>query len=150
MYHDELVVGQVARFTKTITEADLAMFTAITGDFNPIHVDAVAAASTSFGSRIVHGLLTASLLCSVYGMQLPGQGAIQLDQQLRFTAPVRIGDTITAEVEVAEILERCRVRVKSRCIRQDGVTVVEGSALLIALARPERLDPSATEPQRAA
>lgn len=136
MYHDELSVGQIARFSKTVTETDLAMFTAISGDFNPIHIDAVAAAATPFGSRIVHGLLTASLLCSVYGMQLPGPGAIQLDQQLRFTAPVRIGDTITAEVEVLEVLEKCRVRVRSRCIRQDGVVAVEGTALLIALARP--------------
>lgn len=137
MYYDELEIGQTARFTKTVTETDLAMFVAITGDFNPVHVDAVAAAASPFGARIVHGMLSASLLCAVYGMQLPGPGAIHLDQTLAFRAPVRIGDTVTAHVEVIELLGNRKVRVRAWCTRQDDVLVVEGEALLLALARPQ-------------
>ncbi len=137
MYYDELKVGQSASFTKTITETDLALFTGITGDFNPLHVDAVAAASSPFGGRIAHGMLSASLLCTVYGMYLPGPGAVHLDQQLRFKAPVRIGDTVTAHVEVVELCAKERVRVRSWCVKQDGVVVVDGEGLLIAAARPK-------------
>ena len=136
MYFDELSVGQRAQFTKTISETDLVIFTGITGDFNPVHVDAVAAASSPFGGRVVHGMLTASFLCAVYGMQLPGAGAIHLEQRLRFSAPVRVGDTVTAHVEVLELCEHRRVRVRSWCIRSDGTVVFEGEALLLAAARP--------------
>ncbi len=133
MFYDELRVGQSASFTKTVAEADLERFTELTGDLNPIHMDPAA---SPFGERIVHGMLTASLLCTVYGMQLPGAGAIQLDQRLRFKAPVRVGDTVTAHVEVIELCERNRVRVRSWCVRQDDIVVVEGEALLLAAARP--------------
>lgn len=136
MYYDELKVGQSACFSKTVTEADVVLFTGITGDFNPLHVDAVAADAGPFGGRIAHGMLSASLLCTVYGMHLPGPGAVHLEQQLRFKAPVRIGDTVTAHVEVVELCDRERVRVRSWCTRQDGTMVVDGEGLLIAAARP--------------
>jgi len=136
MYYDELKVGQTARFAKTVTETDLAFFIAITGDANPMHVDEVAAAASPFGTRIVHGMLSGSLLCGVYGMQLPGPGAIHLEQQIKFKAPVRIGDTVTAHVELIELCGRRRVRMRSWCTRQDDVVVLEGEGLLLVPERP--------------
>lgn len=129
---DELQVGESARFTKTISEADVYLFAGITGDFNPVHVDAVAAEASQFRQRIAHGMLTASLISTVLGMQLPGPGAIYLSQSLKFRAPVFIGDTVTAAVEVAELdRERNRVRLSTRCTNQKGEVVAEGESLLM-------------------
>lgn len=128
----QLFVGATASFTKTLTEADLTLFTAVSGDFNPYHVDEVAAAATRFGGRVLHGMLTSSLICTVLGMKLPGPGTIHLEQQLRFLAPVRPGDTVTARVEVLELLPRNRVRLQTQCATQDGTIAVEGKALVIA------------------
>lgn len=125
-------VGDVAEFTKTITEADLTLFTGISGDFNPYHVDEVTASATRFGGRVVHGMLTSSFICTVLGMKLPGPGTIHLEQQLRFLAPVRPGDTVTARVEVLEIQPRNRVSVRTQCLLQDGTVAVDGEALVIA------------------
>ena len=128
----ELQIGDSAEFTKTVTEVDLSLFTGISGDFNPYHVDEVAAASGRFGGRVVHGMLTSSFICTVLGMRLPGPGTIHLEQNLRFLAPVRPGDTITARVEVVELLPKNRVRLKTECRSQDGTVVVDGEALVIA------------------
>jgi 3-hydroxybutyryl-CoA dehydratase len=128
----ELRIGDNAEFTKTVTEVDLSLFTGISGDFNPYHVDEVAASSGRFGGRVVHGMLTSSFICTVLGMRLPGPGTIHLEQKLRFLAPVRPGDTITARVEVIELLPKNRARLKTECRRQDDVVVVEGEALVIA------------------
>lgn len=136
MFYDELKVGQTACFAKTVTETDLAFFIAITGDANPMHVDEVAAAQSQFGTRIVHGMLSGSLLCGVYGMQLPGPGAIHLEQHIKFRAPVRIGDTVTAHVELIELCGRNRVRMRSWCTRQDDMLVLEGEGVLLVPARP--------------
>ena len=100
---NDLSVGQQASFTKTITEADLSHFVAITGDVNPLHVDQEFAKDTFFGSRIAHGMLSASLFSTLVGMKLPGLGAIYRSQTLEFLKPVRIGDTITAIFEVESI-----------------------------------------------
>jgi 3-hydroxybutyryl-CoA dehydratase len=127
-----LVVGAAAEFTKTITETDLSLFTGISGDFNPFHVDEVSSTAGRFGGRIVHGMLTSSFICTVLGMKLPGPGTIHLEQSLRFLAPVHPGDTITARVEVIEILPRDRVRLRTQCCRHDGELVVDGEALVIA------------------
>lgn len=135
MHFEELSVGQYAKFSKTVTETDLAFFAAITGDFNPLHVDAVEAERSQFGSRIAHGMLSASLLCSVYGMHLPGSGAVHLEQSLSFTAPVRIGDTITAHVEIIDLAPRNRVRVRSWCTNQRDEVVIDGHALLRAASQ---------------
>ncbi|MBA3527256.1 MAG: MaoC family dehydratase [Pseudomonadota bacterium] len=128
----EYRVGQSAEFTKTITEADLTLFAGISGDFNPYHVDAVTAEASRFGGRVVHGMLTSSLICTVLGMRLPGPGTIHLEQQLRFLAPVRPGDTVTARVHVLEVLPRNRLRVRTECVLQDGTVAVDGLALVIA------------------
>lgn len=128
---DELSVGQEASFTKTVSESDVYLFAGITGDFNPAHVNEAYAKKTAFKTRIAHGMLSAGLISNVLGNQLPGPGTIYMQQQLNFRAPVAIGDTITASVEVIEILrEKKRVRLKTVCTNQDGVVVLDGEALI--------------------
>jgi 3-hydroxybutyryl-CoA dehydratase len=100
---DELNPGDKSKFSKTISESDVYLYAGITGDFNPAHVNQSHAERTFFQSRIAHGLLSAGLISTVIGTILPGPGAIYLKQELNFTAPVYIGDTITAFVEVLEI-----------------------------------------------
>ncbi|MDB4949893.1 MAG: MaoC [Gemmatimonadetes bacterium] len=132
MRFDELAPGMSASFSKTVTEADVVMFAGVTGDFNPVHVDAVAAERSRFGGRIAHGMLSASFVSTVLGTRLPGPGTVYLSQSLRFTAPVRIGDTVTARVEVAEVMAaKRRVRLLTTCANQRGETVVEGEALVM-------------------
>lgn len=126
---EELLVGDVAEFSKTITEADVVLFAGVTGDLNPAHVDQVWAEGTRFKGRIAHGMLSAGLISAVLGMRLPGPGTIYLSQELRFLAPVRIGDTVTARVEVEEIVKgKNRVRLRTTCRNQDGTQVVDGVA----------------------
>ncbi|MBW3656088.1 MAG: MaoC family dehydratase [Gemmatimonadetes bacterium] len=136
MYSDEVVVGQTAEFRKTVTEADVVLFAGITGDLNPAHIDEVAASASRFGGRIAHGMLSASFISTVLGTRLPGPGTIYLEQSLRFTAPVRIGDTVTARVEVAELLPKRRARLMTTVLNQNGEAVVEGEALVMVPARP--------------
>ena len=129
---DELAVGQSAEIAKTVTESDIALFAGVTGDFNPVHVDAVAAEKTRFGGRIAHGILSAGFISAVIAMRLPGAGSIYLSQSLRFTKPVRIGDTVTARVEVLEVVAtKRRVRLATTCRNQNGETVVEGEAVVM-------------------
>ena len=129
---DELQVGQAAEMAKTVTEADIAMFAGVTGDFNPVHVDAVAAAQSRFGERIAHGMLSAGFISAVIAMRLPGPGSIYLSQSLRFTKPVRIGDTVTTRVEVVEVIApKRRLRLATVCRNQNGETVVEGEAVVL-------------------
>jgi len=129
---DDLHVGQAAEMAKTVTESDIVLFAGVTGDFNPVHVDAVAASRSVFGERIAHGMLSAGFISAVLGMRLPGTGSIYLSQSLRFTKPVRIGDTITARVEVLEVLAtKRRVRLSTVCRNQKGETVVEGEAVVM-------------------
>lgn len=128
----ELAMGQTAEVRRTITESDVVAFAGITGDFNPVHMDAVWAARTRFGGRVAHGMLSAGLISNVLGMRLPGAGAIYLGQTLRFTAPVRPGDTITARAEVVELVPaKQRVRLRTTCTNQHGETVVEGEATMV-------------------
>ena len=126
---DDCSVGQVATLVRTISEADVMTFATLTGDYNPVHVDADAAAASSFGVRIVHGMLTASLLSTVLAMQLPGPGAIYLSQTLRFLRPVRLGDTVTVQVQVTAIDVATRRMTLATTIRNErGKMVVEGEA----------------------
>lgn len=127
----ELVIGDFAETSKTISEADVYLYAGVTGDFNPAHVNEEYARTTKFQKRIVHGMLTAGLVSGLLGTRLPGVGSIYLGQELRFTAPVFIGDTITARVEVAEIVDGKRVRLKTTCTNQNGIQVLDGSALIL-------------------
>lgn len=132
MRFEDLEVGQTADHTKTVTEADVLHFAEITGDFNPVHMDEAAAARSRFGGRIAHGMLGAGFISAALAMKLPGPGVIYLGQVLRFTRPVRIGDTVTAHVEVVEVLpDKRRARLTTTCRNQDGKTVIEGEATVM-------------------
>ena len=127
----ELKIGDTAEFAKTISEFDIYMFAGITGDFNPVHVNADFAKQTFFKTRIAHGILTAGLISTVIGTKLPGTGCIYIKQDLNFLAPVRIGDTITARVELVEILDKKnRIRLKTTCFNQDDTMVLDGEAVV--------------------
>ncbi len=129
----QLRAGDVASFSKTIAECDVYGFAGITGDLNPVHIDARAAAASPFGARVAHGMLTASLVSTVLGLRLPGPGTIFLSQSMRFLKPVYIGDTVTARVEVAELVPaKNRVRLLTRCSNQKGEAVGEGEAVVMA------------------
>ncbi|MDX1583762.1 MAG: MaoC family dehydratase [Thermoanaerobaculia bacterium] len=127
---DDLHVGQKATFTKTIGEEELAHFIAITEDRNPLHVDEEFAAGTFFGSRIAHGMLSASLFSTLVGMELPGTGAIYRSQTLEFLRPCHLGDTLTA-VFVVHSIDRAKNRIvlDSWIENQKGERVIEGRAV---------------------
>jgi 3-hydroxybutyryl-CoA dehydratase len=127
----ELRIGERAEFTKTISESDVYLYAGLTGDLNPAHIDEEYAKKTFFKTRIVHGMLLGGLISGVLGNKLPGPGTIYLSQHLDFLAPVRIGDTITASIEVSEIMEtEKRARLKTICVNQDGLKVLDGEALV--------------------
>lgn len=128
---DQLRVGDRAEFGKTISESDIYLYAGITGDFNPAHVNEVYAQKTFFKTRIAHGMLTAGLISAVIANQLPGPGTIYLKQELEFLAPVRMGDTITAGVEVLEVMaDKKRLRLKTTCTNQQGTVVLDGQAIV--------------------
>ena len=136
---EELQVGDTARFSKTISESDVYMFAGVTGDLNPAHVNEEYAKGTFFKTRIVHGMLTASLISTVVGTMLPGPGTVYMRQEVSFLAPVNFGDTITAIVEVSEIMaDKKRVRLKTYCINQENQTVVDGEALVSPPRAPKK------------
>ncbi len=124
-------VGQRATRSCEFTPAMVAQFANLVGDRNPVHLDAEYAASTPFGAPIVHGMFAASLLSGILGEQLPGPGSIYLGQSLRFEAPVFVGDTVTASVEVVAVREGKRiVTLRTECVRDDGVRVITGEAVV--------------------
>lgn len=122
--------GQRAELRRTVTEADLVNFAGVSGDFNPLHTDAVYAAKTRFGQRVAHGLLLGSWVSAVLGTRLPGPGAILMSCSLRFLRPTRIGDTVTAWAEVAAVRnDRPVVTLRVGCTNQHGEVVAEGEAV---------------------
>ena len=128
---NELSVGDTAQFTKTVSEADVYLFAGVTGDFNPAHIDEEYAKKTYFGTRIAHGLLSAGFISTVLGNRLPGPGSVYLRQELTFLGAVKIGDTITAAVEVLEIdTVKGRVRLLTTCDNQEGKRVLTGEAVV--------------------
>jgi 3-hydroxybutyryl-CoA dehydratase len=130
LYFEDLSIGLTESYEKEVKSSDVVGFAEITGDRNPIHLSEHFAAKTPFGGRIAHGLYTASLISAVTGTRLPGPGAIYLSQTLNFKAPVKIGDVVSASVEVAELVEKGR-RVKLICRCRVGDTLVlEGEALV--------------------
>lgn len=134
-YIEELEVGMSAFYSRTITEADLVLFAGMSGDYNPLHLNREFAEQTQFGGPIAHGMLTASLISTVVGTKLPGHGAIYMAQNIRFTAPVRPGDTVTARATVTEIdRERRRVKLDTTCTVR-GNFVVKGDAMLLVPSR---------------
>jgi acyl dehydratase len=124
---DDFARGQHASYTKTFTDDDVRRFVEITGDVNPLHVDDAFAASTRFGRRVVHGMLTASILSTMVGMLIPGTGAIYRSQTLTFLRPVHVGDTVTAHFIVRTVdRERHRLTIDSYMEDENGERVLEG------------------------
>lgn len=135
MYFEDLSVGMVGVFAKTVTEADVVAFAGISGDFNPVHINEEFAKETMFKGRIAHGMLSATFVSTVFGTRLPGPGCIYISQSLRFKAPVRLGDTVTARVELTE-LNPDKKRASFRTICSVGGTVVlDGEATLMVPSR---------------
>jgi 3-hydroxybutyryl-CoA dehydratase len=136
LYFEDLSVGMRETYAKLVKSSDVVGFAEISGDRNPIHLSEHFAAKTPFGGRIAHGLYTASLISAVIGTRLPGPGAIYISQTLRFLAPVRIGDTVEASVEIVELVEKGR-RGKLKCSCAVGETLVlEGEAEVKIPSRP--------------
>lgn len=133
---EDLSVGMSAAHSKTVTEADIVKFAEVSGDSNPLHLDEAFAKTTRFKGRIAHGMLSAGFISTVLGTQLPGPGSVYMSQSLRFTAPVRIGDTVTARAEITDIRsDKKRVTLATTCVVGDKV-VIEGEALVMVPSRP--------------
>lgn len=134
-YFEEIQPGMTSTFAKTVTEADIVAFAGISGDFNPVHINEEFARTTMFKGRIAHGMLAASFVSTVLGMKLPGPGCIYVSQAFKFKAPVRIGDTVTARVEVlSTVPEKKFVTLKTTC-SVNGKLVVDGEATLMVPSR---------------
>ena len=128
---EDIKLGDKAEFSKTISESDVYLFAGVTGDLNPAHINEMYAAKTFFKTRIVHGMLLAGLISTVVGNRLPGYGTIYVNQEMTFLSPVYIGDTITAQVKVTDILlEKKQVKLKTLCINQEGIKVLDGEAIV--------------------
>lgn len=136
-YIEDLAVGMSAFFGKTVSDADLVLFSGVSGDTNPMHINRDFATGTRFGGPIVHGMLTASFISTVIGTRLPGPGCVYLSQSLRFKAPVRVGDTVQVRATVKEIQsERRRVIIDTVCMVGDTV-VLDGEALIMVPSRAQ-------------
>jgi 3-hydroxybutyryl-CoA dehydratase len=137
LYFEDLHVGMRETLMKTVMETDVVGFARLSGDENPIHLCDVYAAGTRFGQRIAHGLYTASLISAVLGTRLPGPGAVYRSQSLNFQAPVKIGDVVTVNVEVQELVAQGR-KVRLACeALVDGTVVLDGEAVVSVPGRPE-------------
>jgi len=130
-YYDEISVGDSATAAKVISADDIYTFAGITGDSNPAHVDEDWARESLFGARIAHGMLVASLISRVLGVELPGPGTIYLSQSVKFLKPVFFDDTVTARVEVTEKREKNRLVLRTTCHNQHGDIVINGEALVL-------------------
>lgn len=136
-YFEDLTVGQEASLSNTVNENDIVAFAEISGDRNPVHLDADYAAGTMFKERIAHGMLSAAYISAVFGMKLPGPGAIYLSQTLAFKAPVKIGDTVVTTVKLVELVpEKKRARFETVCT-VEGKPVLTGEAVLMVPNRPQ-------------
>lgn len=127
-----IIIGDSASMTKTISESDVYQFAGITGDFNPVHIDAVYAKESIFGERIAHGILVTGLISAVIGTKLPGVGTVYLEQDSKFVRPVRFGDTITATVTVQEIIKPDKgiVKLETKAYNQNNEIVIDGYAIV--------------------
>jgi acyl dehydratase len=130
--YDALEVGQKASFSTTVEERHIQLFAAVSGDRNPVHLDAEYAASTMFKERIAHGMFTGALISAAIACEMPGPGSIYLGQQLKFTRPVKLGDSLTVELEILEKLPKNRVRIATRVFNQNAEQVVDGEAEVLA------------------
>jgi 3-hydroxybutyryl-CoA dehydratase len=129
--YEDIKIGDEASLSRTITEAHVVIYAGLTGDMNPVHVDAEHAAQSMFGERIAHGMLVAGLISAVLGTQLPGPNSIYLGQDLKFIAPVKIGDTITVVATVTEKRDDKRIiKLRTTASNQRGEMIIEGDAVV--------------------
>jgi 3-hydroxybutyryl-CoA dehydratase len=136
LYFEDLSEGQSAKIERTVSAADIDAFAAVSGDVNPVHLDDAYAATTQFGERIAHGMLAGAFISAVLGAKLPGPGAIYLSQSLRFRRPVKIGDTVSAQVAVTGLDDRRGHVTLATVCQVNGKPVVEGEALVMVPRRP--------------
>lgn len=136
LFFEDIAIGMSAAFAKTVTEADIFAYAGLSGDFNPVHVNDEFAKDSFFKGRIAHGMLSASFISTVLGMRLPGPGCVYVSQSLRFRAPVRIGDTVTALVEVTETSPAKRFVTLRTVCSVGGKPVIEGEAVVMVPPRP--------------
>ena len=130
--YEELNVGDKESFAKTITETDIVIYAGLTGDFNPIHVNAEYARNTIFGERIAHGTIALGLIAPLVGMKLPGLGSILLRMEAKFIAQVKIGNTVTAEAEIIEKIDKNKsVKLKMRFYNQHDKDVIVGNIIIM-------------------
>jgi 3-hydroxybutyryl-CoA dehydratase len=134
-YIEDLKLGMSATYGKTVTEADIVMFAGVSGDTNPVHLDEEFAKGTMFKTRIAHGMLSAGFISTVLGTKLPGPGAIYLSQNLKFKAPVKIGDTVIATCTVTELVPEKKRAVLSTVCKVGDTVVIEGEATVMVPAR---------------
>lgn len=128
----EMKIGDRANMAKTVSESDVYTFAGITGDYNPAHINEQYASQTAFGGRIAHGILSAGFISAVLATKFPGPGTIYLSQELKFTKPVRFGDTVTATCTVTEIFpEKDIAKLETVCTNQNGDVVIKGTATVI-------------------
>lgn len=131
--YNEITIGQTATYSKLIEERDVQLFAAVSGDVNPVHLDAEFAATTQFKTRIAHGMLSGAVISAAIAMELPGPGTIYLGQTLRFRAPVELGDTITVKLEVVDKKDKRNfVTLECKVYNQHDKLVVSGSAEVMA------------------
>lgn len=142
----QLSLGEAAELSRDVKSEDITVFVHLVGDRNPVHSDAAFMGLTRFGEPIVPGMWTAAQVSAVIGTRLPGPGSIYASQDLRFLKPVKVGDTITARVEVIELVpQRNRVRLKTTCTNQRGEQVLSGEAWVL----PPRLPAQTASDARA-
>lgn len=135
-YFEDITVGMSAEFSRTVGDADIMAFAELSGDFNPVHVDEAFAKTTMFKGRIAHGMLSAAYISTALGTRLPGPGCVYVAQSLKFKAPVRIGDTVVARVEVLSTLPEKRfVTLRTSCSVESKV-VLDGEATLMVPGKP--------------
>jgi acyl dehydratase len=130
--YEALEIGQKASVTRTIEQRDVLLFAALSGDCNPLHLDAEFAAKTLFREPIAHGMLSGALISAAVACNLPGPGTLYVDQTMTFEKPVKLGDTLTVEIEVLEKLPKFRVNLATRVFNQHGEKVVDGVAKVVA------------------
>jgi 3-hydroxybutyryl-CoA dehydratase len=134
--YEDIKIGDEASLSRTITEAHIVLYAGLTGDMNPVHMDAEQAEQSMFKERIAHGMLVAGLISAVLGNQLPGPNCIYLGQDLKFTAPVKIGDTVTVVVTVTDKRDDKRIiQLRTIVSNQNGDTVIEGNAVMKKIGR---------------
>ena len=130
--YDELHVGDYATFTKTLTEDELVLFAAASGDVNPVTLDAEYAKKTTYKERIGHGMWAGSLISAALSTVIPGPGTVHLEQNLKFNEAVRLGDTLTVTLTVKEKLAHNRVEMDCSVRNQDNVEIITGTSLIAA------------------